>query len=98
MKLFLTALAGVGFSVMLALFGAVVGAVTAGKSIHSGELAAIGAGVFDLLVWLGAALAYFGIHRDVPAVTRVLATLGFALANLLGLALAYLMTLVLLNR
>ncbi len=98
MKPLVFALAGVGFSVMLALFVAVVLAVGSGKSIAAGEAAAVSAGVFDLLLWVGAGVAYALLLRPLAIGPRIAWTCGFQLSNLLGLACAFLLTLVLLNR
>jgi hypothetical protein len=98
MRPLVLALAGVGFSVMLALFVVVILAVATGTSVAAGEAAAINAGVFDALLWIGAGIAYYALNRPLATLPRVLWTAGFQLANLIGLGLALLMSLVLLNR
>lgn len=92
------ALAGIGLSAMLAVAGAALLSLGVGSARTGTDLWIASTGVFEFLLWMFAVTAYFLLHRTLATGPRVVATMAFAAADLLGLIVAFGIALIVLKR
>jgi len=85
-------------SAVLMVLGMFVTAFAAGRTIAGGERAVVAAGIFDLGVIILAIGVFFWTTRSLATLPRVLSLGALAILELVVLAVAMLLTLVLLNR
>jgi NADH:ubiquinone oxidoreductase subunit K len=98
MKVLLTAVGWVLGAWLLAAAAVLVLAFTAGPSVAAGERAAVIAFVLDGVLWLAATLGFWLSSRSLPRTSRIVATLGVCAVAAAGLAVAFGLTLLVLNR
>lgn len=98
MRTVLIALACLGISVGIAIFGLFVIVFTAGPSIAAGERAAVMAGILDLLLWLGAIVTFWFLNRSVSLSVRILSAIALGVIEFVALGLVFVSSIILLNR